>query len=62
MPDDIEFGDSGPDDSYSAGDDKIDWSRVEELKEQIDEIQEIEDSEERLEAAKAWAIDLQGDT
>lgn len=56
-----EFGDITPEDVFTPGDEEVDWSRVEELKTQIDEIQAIEDPEVRLSAAKAWAAELQGD-
>lgn len=55
-----EFGDVTPEDVVTVGDEDVDWSRVEELKGQIDEIQEIENADERLEAAKSLAVALGG--
>jgi hypothetical protein len=56
-----EFGDITPDDAFTPGEEEVDWSRVEELKEQIDEIQNIENPDERLQATKEWAARLSGD-
>lgn len=56
-----EFGDITPDDVYTEGDDEVDWSQVDRVASQIESIQEIDDDDERLEAAKAWAAELVGD-
>ena len=58
---DIEFGDITPDDAYSEGDEEVDWSQVDRVASQVESIQEIEDPDERLEAAKAWAAELAGE-
>lgn len=52
--------DGGPDDTYTEGDEDIDWSNVEVVAEQIDAINAIDDPAERLAAAKAWAAELGG--
>ena len=58
---DEEFGDIEPDDTYSEGDEEIDWSQVDRVDSQISSIQAIEDDDERLEAARNWAVELRGD-
>lgn len=55
-----DFGDSSPDDTYTVGDEDVDWSKVEKLDSQIQSIQAIEDADERLAAAKSWASELNG--
>jgi hypothetical protein len=57
---DIEFGDITPDDVYTEGDDEVNWDQVDRVASQISSIEEIDDPEERLEAAKAWAAELAG--
>lgn len=58
---DFVFGDINPDDVFTEGDIEVDWSRVEEVRAQIAEINDITDDNERLEAAKQWARDLAGE-
>lgn len=60
MPD-FEFGDFDKDDVFTVGDEEIDWTQLDRLGSQIDSIQAIEDPEARLQAAKDWAAELQGD-
>jgi len=50
--------DATPDDAYDAGDSDVDWDQVDVVAQQIDLIEAIEDPDERLAAAKAWAADL----
>ncbi|MET0786324.1 MAG: hypothetical protein ABWY25_06420 [Paenisporosarcina sp.] len=59
---DIEFGDSTPDDAYSAGDEDVNWDQVERVASQIESINAIDNPHERLEAAKTWAKELAGET
>ena len=54
------FGDDTLDDVYTVGDDQVDWSRLKEIAEQIEDIRAIEDPAERLAAAKAWVAELNG--
>jgi hypothetical protein len=51
-----------PDDDAAAFDDiaEVDWSQVDRVQEQIDEIEAIEDPAERKAAAKRWAAELGG--
>jgi hypothetical protein len=56
----IDFGDIDLDDVFTVGDGQVDWSKVLELRQQIAEIQAIEDPAERLEEAKRWAAELNG--
>jgi hypothetical protein len=57
-----------PESEMSDGDDRAafddwdeqDWSKVDEVQAQIDEIEAIEDPAERKAAAKAWAAKLAG--
>lgn len=55
-----EFGDDTPDDVVTAGDDEVNWEEVDVLEEQIEEIEDIDDDQERLEAAIDWAAELEG--
>lgn len=48
------------DESYAAGDEEIDWSRVEDLAERYADIAAIVDPQERLVAAKALVAEMQG--
>jgi len=56
----IDFGDSTPDDAFDADDAKVDWSRVAEVQEQVDEINAVTDDQQRLELARTWAQQLGG--
>jgi len=55
-----EFGDITPDDVFTDGDADVDWSQVERVQGQVESIDAIEDDDERLAAAKAWAEELGG--
>jgi hypothetical protein len=57
MPDD-DIPDATPDDSYSDGDELVDWSQVDKVAEHIAAIQAIQDPARRLEAAKRWVVEL----
>lgn len=57
---DPDFGDIEADDVYTEGDDEVNWDQVETVASQIESIEAIEDSDERLDAAKAWASELEG--
>ena len=52
------FGDSTPEDAYSAGDDEVHWARVGEVAAQVAFIDGLTDPAERLGAAKFWAWEL----
>jgi hypothetical protein len=58
----IEIGDIDPDDTHTEGDDQIDFSQVEAGQEQVDAINDVEDEDERTEAAARWAKELGGET
>lgn len=57
---DFSFGDSSVDDVFTIGDEDVDWSQVEVVAEQIEQIRSIEDDDERLAAAKQWVVELNG--
>ena len=57
---DVEFGDIEPEDVAAEEDTDVDWSQVEKLASQIDSIETIERDDERLEAARKWAAELEG--
>lgn len=59
---DVEIGDIEPDDTTTDGDDEIDWSKIEELEEQMKAIDAIEDDDERTQAAQRWAAEMGGET
>ena len=59
---DIDFGDITPDDVYTEGDDKVNWDQVEAVASQIASIEAIDEPDERLEAAKTWVSELNGDS
>ena len=56
-----DIGDIEPDDTFTPGDEDIDWSKVEEVQTQIDEINDIENDDVRTAAAARWARELAGD-
>jgi hypothetical protein len=56
----FEFGDMTKDDAYCVGDEEVDWSKVEEVAEQIRSIQAVENDEQRLAAAQTWVAKLNG--
>jgi hypothetical protein len=58
---DIEYGDITPDDVYTEGDDEVNWDQVETVASQIESIEAIDEPNERLEAAKQWVSELNGD-
>jgi hypothetical protein len=58
---DVEIGDIDPDDAHTDGDDDIDISQVDLVQEQVDEINAIEDEDERTSAAQRWAKELAGE-
>lgn len=55
-----DFGDITPDDVFTVGDDEIDWTRIDEIQEQIEAIQFIPNDQDRLNAAKQWVAELNG--
>ena len=46
--------------AYAEGDDKISWTRVEDLEDQVAKINAIENNKQRMEAAKRWQEELNG--
>jgi hypothetical protein len=56
-----DIGDIEPDDVHDPDDEHIDWSKVDEVQAQIDEINAIENEDIRTAAAAEWAKELAGE-
>jgi hypothetical protein len=59
---DVEIGDIDADDVHDDNDGEVDWSNVEKVASQVESIDAIDYDDERLEAAKAWAAELGGES
>lgn len=63
LPDEVDLEEEDYDEAYSDGDDEIELTdEVLTLAAQIDAINSIEDPDERLQAAIAWAKELNGES
>ena len=59
--DEVDIGDVEPDDAHDDDDGNIDWSRIDELDQQMQAIHAIEDEDERTAAAEKWAAEMAGE-
>jgi hypothetical protein len=56
----MKFDDINSDDVFTDGDEEVNWDLVDMVDSQIDDINAIEDEDERLAAAKKWVEELNG--
>jgi hypothetical protein len=62
MSDEDTIGDIDPDDTHDPEDGNVDWSNIDRVQRQVEEIDSIEYDDDRLDAAIEWADKLGGES